>query len=167
MEKAIKNKYFVGVACFFLLIFTPFVTFPQVPQKMNYQGYLTDSAGMPIHGTVLIVFSIYDVSLGGSALWSEALNVPVNQGLVQVVLGDISPVNLMFDTPYYLGIKVGTDPEMIPRGRLVTVPYAYRARYADTIVLEDTSVMSSKIADGAITSGKLSSRLCDRAEAEP
>ena len=35
---------------FLLLTFIPFITYAAVPQTINYQGYLTDSGGVPKHG---------------------------------------------------------------------------------------------------------------------
>jgi hypothetical protein len=43
------------------------------------------------------------------------------------------PDNIFDDSVSYLGIKVSTDPELIPRIRMVSVPFAYRARSADTV----------------------------------
>lgn len=47
----------VLLALFFLLI--PSLALA-VPQFMNYQGKLTDSAGTPLTGTANITFSLYD-----------------------------------------------------------------------------------------------------------
>jgi parallel beta-helix repeat protein len=48
-------------------------------------------------------------------------------------LGDSGAlINLPFDATYWLGIKVGTDPELSPRITLTSVGYAYRAQTADT-----------------------------------
>lgn len=104
-----------------------------IPQRMNYQGYLTNAAGVPVHGTVQIVFSIYNVSSGGTALWTETQNVAVHRGVYNVILGEVAPVNLSFDVPYYLGIRVGADAEMTPRIPLTSVGYAYRAHTVETI----------------------------------
>lgn len=52
-----------------------------IPQKINYQGYLTSAAGVLVNGTVQMVFSIYNVSSGGSALWTETQNVTVANGV--------------------------------------------------------------------------------------
>ena len=91
-----------------------------IPETINYQGYLTDSDGVPLDGPVAMVFSLYDVSTGGTALWSESQNVSVNNGIYSVILGTGTPIlgslgALGFDKPYYLGIRVGSDSEMIPR----------------------------------------------------
>ena len=89
------------------LTFFSSIGYGEIPQKMNYQGYLTDSGGTPVHGMVTMVFSIYDVSTGGPALWSETQNVTVNQGVYSVSLGDATPINLPFDAQYYLGLGLG------------------------------------------------------------
>ena len=87
----------------------------QVPDKINYQGKLTDSAGQPINATVSVVFHLYNVASGGSALYTETQTVTVTNGLFNVAIGSVTPLGLPFDLPYYLGVKVGTDPEMTPR----------------------------------------------------
>jgi len=43
----------------------------QIPDKINYQGKLTNPAGQPVTATVSMVFSLYDVATGGAALYSE------------------------------------------------------------------------------------------------
>jgi len=107
--------------------------FTAIPQKINYQGYLTSAAGVPVNGTVQMVFSIYNVPSGGTGLWTETQNVTVTHGVYNVEFGDVTPVNLAFDVQYYLGIKVGTDPEMTPRIPLTSVGYAFRAQTVETI----------------------------------
>src|SRR4030067_1859369 len=55
-----------------------------IPYTINYQGYLTDSGGDPIDGTVSMVFSLYTVPTGGTALWSEIQSVSVKNGIYSV-----------------------------------------------------------------------------------
>ena len=87
-----------------------------IPNTINYQGYLTDSIGNPLDGTVDMVFSIYDVDTGGSPLWTETqTGVVVTDGLFSVNLGEVTPLSIPFDVPYWLGVQVGADAEMIPR----------------------------------------------------
>jgi len=105
----------------------PLVVFADVPQRINYQGYLTDSGGNPVNGSVDIVFSIYDVAAGGTAIWTETQTVVVNKGLFNVQLGSVTPLPSFSGSPRYLGIKVGTDPEMTPRQMLASAPYALNA----------------------------------------
>jgi hypothetical protein len=130
-EKA-GERFSIGVigVVLFLTIF-PFVSHAAIPQKINYQGSLTNAAGVPANGAVQMVFSIYNVSSGGVALWTETQNVTVTHGVYNVELGDVTPITLLFDIPYYLGIRVGADPEMTPRIPLTSVGYAFRAQTAD------------------------------------
>ena len=156
MGKVIKRKYLVGFVCFFLFILISLGAYAQVPQKINYQGYLTNSTGTPVDGIVSMVFLIYDVPTGGASLWSEIRSVEVSGGVYSVNLGEVNALSLPFDKPYYLGVKVGLDPEMVPRVPLTSTPYAIRAIYTDNAGLGDNSVTEAKIQDGAVTAAKLS-----------
>jgi hypothetical protein len=99
-----------------------------VPRTLSYQGYLTLPDGTPLSAPVNMTFSLYAAATGGTPLWTELhSNVPISNGVYSLVLGDTTPVNLPFDVPYYLGTKIGTDPEMTPRQPLNSVPFALRA----------------------------------------
>ncbi|MBI5409165.1 MAG: collagen-like protein [Nitrospirae bacterium] len=105
----------------------------EIPKTINYQGYLKDkTTGYPVNGTVQMTFSIYDVGTGGTALWSETQSVPMSNGIYNVILGDINPLNLSFDTQYYLGVKVEADNEMTPRQPLTSVGYSFKAKTSDS-----------------------------------
>jgi hypothetical protein len=124
----------IVVLCFVSLAFAP----PDpIPHLINYQGMLTDDEGSPLSGSHDLTFSIYSVSIGGTALWTETHNgVSVGDGLFNVTLGsEITggiPSSVFDGTERYLGIKVGTGSELTPRIRLASVGYAYRAETADT-----------------------------------
>ncbi|MEW6682908.1 MAG: tail fiber domain-containing protein [Nitrospirota bacterium] len=109
----------------------------QVPQLINYQGVLKNGGGTPITGTVSVTFSIYSGPSGGTALWSETQSVVVTGGLFNVLLGSSTAFPAYFfqgTTPdRYLGVKVGSDPEMTPRQRLVSVGYTLKAEDADSL----------------------------------
>ena len=96
------------------------------PSTLSYQGVLTDGGGNLLpDGPYNLTFRIWDAIAGGSALWTEAhVGVPVTKGGFSVVLGSITPINLPFDIPYYLGVQVGADPELIPRVALTSSPAA-------------------------------------------
>ncbi|MDZ7262568.1 MAG: hypothetical protein ONB05_10740, partial [candidate division KSB1 bacterium] len=114
----------------------------QVPRLINYQGLLTHpTTGAALSGTYSIQFSIYNVAAGGSALWSETQSVTVTDGLFNVLLGTTSliPYTVFDGNDKYLGVKVGTDPEMTPRKRLVSVGYAFRAYEADKLDGQDAA----------------------------
>ena len=105
-----------------------------VPQLMNYQGRLTDSAGMPLDTTVSMTFTIYNDLAAGSSKWTETQpSVTVTDGLFNVILGGVNPIldSVFNDTGRYLGVQVGTDPELSPRTRLISVGYSHRVSTVD------------------------------------
>ncbi len=112
-------------------------TVAAVPQLINYQGVLETSTGTPIAGPVNLTFSIYAVASGPDvALWTETQNnVAVTNGLFNVLLGSVTPLpgDLFQSVDRWLGIKVGTDAEMTPRQKLVSVAYSVKAGDADTL----------------------------------
>jgi hypothetical protein len=126
--KRITEAKWIGIlpAVFFLII--ALNSHAAVPQTINYQGYLTDTAGQPVTDTVSISFSLYDDETGGSALWTETQSVNVSNGVYSVSLGSVNPVALPFNAQYYLGITIDADPEMIPRQALTSTAYALRTR---------------------------------------
>ena len=116
-----------------------------VPQQINYQGKLTDSVGDPVTTAVSITFSIYNVATGGTALWSSTRTIdPDDDGIYDVILGEVSAINLAFDMPYYLGVTVDTDAEMTPRLELSSVGYAYTAENADSVGGNDMTALDAR-----------------------
>jgi hypothetical protein len=99
---------------------------------MNYQGQLTDSAGVTVaDGAYSIQFSIYDAVSGGTLIWQETQgSVQVTKGLFNVVLGSVSAISLgsYYTGDLWLGVKVGADAEMTPRQQLLPAVYAYNAQ---------------------------------------
>lgn len=100
-----------------------------IPKTINYQGNFSDGSGQPFTGTRQVVFSLYEAASGGMALWTETIAaVTVTSGRFSVVLGNITPIEpSIFKGDTYLGIKVGTANEMVPRQKLTSVPYAMTA----------------------------------------
>lgn len=106
-----------------------------VPQFMNFQGRLTSSDATPITTQVDLQFKIYEVG-GGYTGWSETWSAvkPDKNGVFNVLLGTINPLNLDFKKNYEIGVKVGTDPdEMTPKQRFAAVPYALYAVTAESL----------------------------------
>ncbi|MDM8536889.1 tail fiber domain-containing protein [Desulfobacterales bacterium HSG17] len=154
-----KKIYFIillSVICMFYHQ-TALLTFAKAPPQMNYQGILKDADGNPMNETINIIFSIYDLETGGTALWTETQSVTITDGLFSVVLGSVVPLNFPFtssaDFPRYLGIKVGDKPELSPRRMITSTGYSFRSNVAETVL--DKAVTTSKIADKAITASKI------------
>jgi len=98
------------------------------PSLLSLDGFLTNSSGSALDGSFSFVFSLYNVSSGGSALWSESQTLAVSSGKLNALLGSVSALNLPFDQDYYLGINVNADGEMSPRYRIASSAYSYTAR---------------------------------------
>jgi len=120
-------KVFIILA--FIFVFSSWV-YADVPDSISYQGKLTTPVGLLIDGNYAMTFKIYDVAVGGVALWTEAHPaVTVDKGVFSVMLGSITslPATVFDGSVRYLGVQVGGDPEMTPRKEIVSVAYAYRA----------------------------------------
>ncbi|MBF0522506.1 MAG: hypothetical protein HQL24_05550 [Candidatus Omnitrophica bacterium] len=104
-----------------------------VPHLINYQGRLTDTSGAPLTGSYSITFRLYDALTAGNLLWEEVqTGVVVDKGLFSTLLGSTTALNLVFDAPYFLEIKVGTEV-MSPRQRITSAGYAIRAESVDSV----------------------------------
>ncbi len=98
----------------------------QAPSTMSYQGVLTDAVGNIVpDGNYDLTFRIYDASVLGAPLWTEALAaVPVEKGGFSVILGQVTTLNLAFDRQYWLGVQVLAEAELVPRIKLASAPSA-------------------------------------------
>ncbi len=104
----------------------------QIPRTISYQGVLKDQNGALIpQGNYDMAFSLYPGESGSGALWTETHeSVEVTGGVFTVILGIVEPLELTFDTQYFLGVKVGDGDEMFPRYPLTSTPYSMRSRFA-------------------------------------
>lgn len=121
--------FFGGLAV--LAAFAPIASArADVPQTFSYQGVLTNDAGVVVpDGAYDLEFRLYDVPTDGAPLWTEARNgVAVQGGLFSLLLGEVAPIALPFDAPYWLGIAVNGGVEMSPRVALGASPYALGLR---------------------------------------
>jgi hypothetical protein len=112
--------------------------------QINFQGKVVNkTAGTNISdGTYSFVFSIYSVSSGGAAIWTETKNLTVTNGIFQTLLGDTTslPGSIDFNTDnLYLGINFNSDGEMSPRVRFSAVPYAFNAKKVAGLTVTDTT----------------------------
>ena len=116
-----------------LVAFVATAAYGQSPM-INYQGKVTDTAGVPLDGTYSLHFKIYNQETGGTALWTETQpSVVVENGIFNVLLGNVNsiPSSLFNGDERWLGLKIGSDPEMTPRQQIVSVGYALRADKAN------------------------------------
>ncbi len=127
-----------------------------IPQTLSYQGRLTDASGNPVaDGTYTMRFRIYSgTTVSDFILWSSGnQSVTTQNGLFSYVLGSNTPfpadlfTNPSFtDSVRYLGIKVGTDPEILPLVRLEPTAFAHVAQ-----TVPDNAINSAKIQNFTVT----------------
>jgi hypothetical protein len=124
-----------------------------INQQITFQGKVvnkTDGTNVT-DGNYNFTFSVYNVSSGGSALWTDTYNsgssagqVAVTSGIFRVNLGEQAtplPGSIDFDTDtLYLGVNFNGDGEMSPRVRLTAVSQAFNAlKVAGLTVTSDGS----------------------------
>ncbi|MCH7877759.1 MAG: hypothetical protein IH914_00390 [candidate division Zixibacteria bacterium] len=144
-----------------------------VPPLINYQGELTDNTGNPLNGSFDFTFRLYNQPTGGAPFWTEIHPAHVvTNGAVNVILGTLTLFSTATPTSndIWLGITVGTDPELSPRTRWVSVPFAFEADRADTAqyahqagtaklasksIRADTAGHAFGIADNTVDSSKI------------
>jgi hypothetical protein len=105
-------------------------SYPVPPTHLvNYQGRLTDGAGISLGDTIVsMTFSIFDVLSGGTELWSETQSVQVSNGIYNVLLGgqtDLAP-DIFGNSVLYLEVEVEGEA-LAPRSRITSVPFAIKA----------------------------------------
>jgi hypothetical protein len=122
------------------------VSVAQIPRTISYQGVLTDDEGHPKADTIYVIgFTLYDQESGGSGLWSDQHSIALKSGFFNAQLGDDDsplPPSLDFTRQYWLGITVGSEPEMTPRIRLSSVPYSLSALTAGMAERAETAAVS-------------------------
>lgn len=143
------KRLFSLFAAVFILLFMLTAAYAAVPHLINYQGRLTDASGNPLTGSYDINFKIYDAETAGNLLWQETQTaVVVDKGLFGILLGSVTALNIPFDQPYFLEIKVGTEV-MSPRQRITSSGYAIRAEVADSVPSIDPGKVGTKTVDEA------------------
>jgi microcystin-dependent protein len=131
------------------------------PSLMSYQGFLVDANGAGLAPNnpqnFSVVFRIYGSSSGTDRLWTEAQTVTIDKGNFSVVLGeggsegsevrpDLATVfNSNKASDLYLGITVKgvSNSEILPRLRLLSSPYAFLARTANSLAGSDGAALIS------------------------
>jgi len=104
----------------------------RVPRTIFYQGAFQDLDADPRTGEVSLTFTIDSTAANSpSPLWQRDTVLQTPDGIVSILLGAISPIELSFDRQYYLSVFVegGLVGEPIA---LAATPYAFRAISADS-----------------------------------
>ncbi len=109
----------------------------EVPVRLQYQGFLTDTSGTPLSGERNVSFSIYGSESGDDVNWTQISQVMVCQGSFSVLLGsETNPLdaNVFSGSDLWLGITVGDGPELLPRMKVSAMPFAQQAGVSDNAI---------------------------------
>jgi hypothetical protein len=128
----------------------PRLTVVGIPSTVGFEGFLSGVSD----GSHTLTFRVYDVSTGGTALWTEALSsTQVTNGLYSVVLGATTAfTSSTFNGDRWIGVTVDSGSEITPRTRVSSVPFALHADNANKIGGGGTANMVA-LFDGACPSG--------------
>ncbi len=135
----------LAAALFMFSVWWAFADAP--PDTISYQGFLTDSAGVPVNGTPDMKVVFYIASAGGTGVYTETHSaVTVSNGQFNIQLGagtttDDWPAAVDFSQALWLEITVAGSL-LTPRIPLSTVPYA---RYAHAV--PDNYITTQQISD--------------------
>lgn len=104
------------------------------PFLLPYQGTLTDQNQDPLNATVVMEFSLYNDAVEGGRKWGPEIHtVAVQNGLFNVMLGSITPIDPnILSGALYLDITVNGET-LLPRELLTSVPYAVKAETASIV----------------------------------
>jgi len=122
-----------------------------VPSLLTQQGRVLTTSGTPLSGSMTVLFAIYDTTNGTTPLWSESQNLTFDDGYFSTELGSVTvfPATLWNGNERYLGVTIGSDPEMTPREDVTSVPYALVAGdvngdiHPTTVTINGTTVINS------------------------
>jgi len=123
----------------------------EAPALVPIQGFLTDAAGTPIDGPTEMTFSLYTTAAGTTPIYRETQSVMVEDGYFTAYIGDVTPLGLAVfrdQGMLYVGVRVGDDPELLPRALLGSVPFAGFAQYAGEMPFARLTDVPAGLSDG-------------------
>ena len=121
------------------------------PSTIQFQSSLHALDGAPVSGVTAISFALYAGESEPQALWAEQQSPLVEDGHYSIQLGSQQPFppGLFAADQLWLGISIDGD-ELLPRTRLLAVPYALLAKD-----VEAGAIRSDSLADDVIQSRHL------------
>ncbi|MGB9702944.1 MAG: hypothetical protein ACPL1A_09530, partial [Candidatus Kapaibacteriota bacterium] len=143
-----RFTFLTSFALVFLLAVS--MTFAAIPQLIPYQANILDDKnnGKPLNGTYSVTFELFDTPTGGTPVWVANQSVNIENGYLNVMLGDVNPLNNVdFSKQLYLQVTIGGGSPY-PRTKLGATPYAIQAISA---VDADTAKVAQDVVDGVLT----------------
>jgi hypothetical protein len=126
--------------------FIPISAHADVPSLINFRGRLVDSLGAPINGSATAQVKLFDAQTDGQLIYEETIgDIQLQQGNYSFQFGNSGtpalPTVLQSHADAWLEVKVGDN--VLPRRRLVSVPYALRANIPAGSITKD--MLSSEL----------------------
>lgn len=127
-----------------------------VPLKINYQGRLTNN-NEPVNATKAMYFSIKETNSGTTVWGPVQQNINVVNGVYTATL---EPPQAIFETSQQLQLHIKVETiDLSPDILLLSVPYAYIAKKAETITANqaagDSIISALNAASKTVPSGAL------------
>ncbi|HEY3415111.1 MAG TPA: tail fiber domain-containing protein [Armatimonadota bacterium] len=95
-----------------------------IPTSIPIQAVVQNAAGVPVNGTRSVTFLLYEGQNDIAPFWSETQTLDIQKGQLTTMLGKVTPMALPLTGSAFLGIRIGTDPEMTPRLPMGAAPFA-------------------------------------------
>jgi len=129
-----------------LVIFIIGPIYGEIPHLINYQGRLTIS-GVVQTGTqiVTMTFKIWDAESGGNERWEETQTVSVINGIFNVLLGSVKPIEAGAFQGEHAWLETLIGSTSLGRQRIVSVGYSYMAEKAESATTAATAVTANTL----------------------
>lgn len=108
----------------------------------SFQAQIHHLQGKDIPDSALIVFSLYSKQNAISPLWKETHFISFKDGLINVLLGNDSPLTLDLSKDLWLGLHINGQ-EQSSRMKIAMVPKAVHAQVADSLSGRFTGMVRS------------------------
>ena len=129
------------------------------PRILSFQGRLTDSSQTPITKEANVLFSLYENADSLASAWQETDNVkPDANGFFSIYLGKNNPIpDTLFyqNSKLFLGITVGSSPELRPRQEIATAPFARDSQMLQGLKPITDSTVATNVVLALDSSGNL------------
>jgi hypothetical protein len=150
-------KVFFYTILLILLIFSSKSAFCDVPSEIAFQGILATNLGPTKDGIVKMEFTMYDKESAGNSLgWTETQDVTIKDGIFNIYLGSVNPVNPFLFDGKNIYLEVVIDGEaLVPRLEIGSTAYSFTAQTA--LNVPDIDDIKTIVAD----EGYIKSAGCD------
>ncbi len=152
-----------------IMVFFPIFAIAQAPQKINFQSVLRNSSGEVIgNSSVSLKISILFGSINGSSVYSETHAKTTDaSGLISLQIGNGTVLSGIFanidwgGASHFIKLEAdfsgGSNYVVLGTQELMSVPYALYATKTDTLTLNLTSRLATKL--NATDTASLSNRI--------